>query len=151
MDYKIIDDSDLTYLVVEYKGEAVTLHPSTRDARVIKDGICTLEDSHWTLPENNDYKTEQHAIRCGCGKCRGLFSSFMEKVKDTGIPITVTTEKKENKINYIGKKNISDSVEKKLLDMKAQGFNIQGVINKDDPEAMKSGMKAIFDSLKDKK
>ena len=47
---------------------------------------------------------------------------------------------KENKINYIGKKNIPDSIEKQLLEMKAMGFNIQGVINKDDPEALKTGM-----------
>ena len=151
MDYKIIDDSNLTYLVVEYKGEEVTLHPSTREHRVIKDGICTLEDDHWTLPENNDHKTEIHAIRCRCGKCCGKFESFMDKVKDTGAPVTITTEKKEDKINYIGKKNISDNVEKKLLDLKAKGLNIQGVINKDDPEAMKSGLIAIFESLKDNK
>ena len=95
MDYKIIDDSDLTYLVVEYKGEAVTLHPSTQEHRVIKDGICTLEDDHWTLPENNDHKTEQHAIRCSCGKCRGLFNSFMEKVKETGVPIVDSSKWKK--------------------------------------------------------
>ena len=55
---------------------------------------------------------------------------------------------KENKINYIGKKNIPDSVEKQLLEMKAMGFNIQGVINKDDPEAFKTGIETVFKSLK---
>ena len=88
MDYKIVNDSDLTYLVVEYKGENVTLHPSTKEHRVIKDGICILEDSHWTLPANNDHKTEIHAIRCNCGKCRGLFSSFMDKVAKTDAKVT---------------------------------------------------------------
>tara|TARA_R110000824_G_scaffold64183_1_gene167876 strand:+ start:53 stop:370 length:318 start_codon:yes stop_codon:yes gene_type:complete len=93
MEYKIVDDSDLTYLIVEYKGENVTLHPSTRDNRVIKDGICTLEDDHWTLPENNDHKTEQHAIRCSCRKCRGVFSSFMDIVQESGATIVDSKDK----------------------------------------------------------
>ena len=89
MDYKVIDDSNLTYLVVEYKGEVVTLHPSTQEHRIIKDGICVVEDDHWTL------KKDTHAIRCGCGKCRGLFNSFMDKVAKSGAIVVDSSQFKK--------------------------------------------------------
>tara|TARA_R100001594_G_scaffold93984_1_gene128181 strand:- start:202 stop:399 length:198 start_codon:yes stop_codon:yes gene_type:complete len=61
----------------------------------------------------------------------------------------MANKKEENKIKYYGKKNISDSIEKQLLELKAMGFNIQGVINKDDPSGRKEGLDAVFKSLKD--
>jgi len=87
MKYKLLDDSNPTYLVVEQNDEAIVLHPSTEEHREVKDGIVTLEDDHWTLKKNT------HAIRCGCNKCRGLMSDLMGMVKESGAKIIDSRDK----------------------------------------------------------
>jgi|3_EtaG_2_1085321.scaffolds.fasta_scaffold15117_5 hypothetical protein len=83
MDYRIIDDSDKGYIVVECPvlKENITLHPAVSGKSTIKDGILIASDDHSFVKRNI------HAIRCNCSKCTGIKSSFMEKVKETGATI----------------------------------------------------------------
>ena len=84
MMYKLIDGSDDSYIKVfdEKLQENIVVHPGVR-----KDS--KIEGDYLIAPDDDNYvQRDIHAIRCNCSKCTGVKSSFMEKVKEIGVPIT---------------------------------------------------------------
>ena len=83
MEYKIVDDHILQYLVVydEILKENITLHPSTMKERVIKDNIVIIPDTDRTVTKHT------HAIRCQCDKCGSHLDKLLGMVFDTGAKI----------------------------------------------------------------
>ena len=84
MKYKIIDSSDDSYIEVfdEVLKENIVVHPGVREDSKIESDYLIAPDDHSFVKRNI------HAIRCNCSKCTGVKSSFMEKVKEIGVPIT---------------------------------------------------------------
>ena len=83
MKYKIIDSSDDSYIEVfdEVLKENIVVHPGVR-----KDS--KIEGDYLIAPDDDSYvQRDIHAIRCNCGVCTGLKTSFMDTVKEMGVPI----------------------------------------------------------------
>ena len=83
MKYKIIDSSDDSYIKVfdEKLQENIVVHPGVR-----KDS--KIEGDYLIAPDDDSYvQRDIHAIRCNCGVCTGLKTSFMDTVKEMGVPI----------------------------------------------------------------
>ena len=88
--YKIVDDSDKQYTIVECPvlKENITIHP-----RVLKAG--TIKDDIFSVSSEDDYvKRHLHAIRCQCKKCRGLMSQLIDTIVDSNAPVVITDTSK---------------------------------------------------------
>lgn len=96
MKYKIVDKNDTDYLVVfdKEQGENVVLHPSTREHRTIEGDYVIVDDNHWTLASNNRHKSDIHALRCNCKKCRGVFEEFKDILKDSNTKVVTYNKNK---------------------------------------------------------
>tara|TARA_R100000458_G_scaffold47153_1_gene45857 strand:+ start:156 stop:353 length:198 start_codon:yes stop_codon:yes gene_type:complete len=60
-------------------------------------------------------------------------------------------EKKQSKIKYYGKKVTTSAQDKMIQELVDEGFNVRGVINKNDSKGMKEGFKAVLKSLNNKR
>ena len=94
MKYKIINSSnDTRYIKVfdEKLQENIVVHPGVR-----KDG--KIEGDYLIVSDDDSYVQQDiHAIMCNCSICTGLKTSFINTVKEMGVPIVTINKDWEGK------------------------------------------------------
>ena len=91
MEYKLLDNSDPTYPIVESnKYGRVTVHPDSK---------FVIEDD-WLICDDNPSKTgiddidsHHHAIRCRCSRCKGSLSELLGMMASNGVKIVDSSDK----------------------------------------------------------
>ena len=85
MKYKILDNSNETYPIIEtVKYGKVTVNPSSE--YIIKGNYVIFDDN---LAEKGIDPVDKgyHAIRCQCNNCKGKLSKLINMMKDDGVKI----------------------------------------------------------------
>ena len=119
---------DGNYTTIKKNNELVVLHPSIDKVTLFK---------RVGGPAKHRFELENiHSTRCRCTKCDDLHLELAQAVKELSTPVYATYE---------------DEVNQTIDRFRNAGYNIAGVINKNDPEEFERDMKGLFQSLKEEK
>ena len=125
--YPIISVSG-NYTTIKKDGELVVLHPSISKVTLFK-RVGVPSDHRFELKDI-------HSTRCRCTKCDALHVELAQSMKDLNKPTYVSHSDKDE-----------DDVYKMVKRFQKAGFNIAGVVNKNDPEEVKTMFKDICNNL----
>tara|TARA_R100001530_G_scaffold133508_1_gene106967 strand:+ start:179 stop:619 length:441 start_codon:yes stop_codon:yes gene_type:complete len=125
--YPVVSKSG-NYTTIKKNNEQVILHPSLDIITIFK-RVGVLKDHRFEV--NNI-----HSTKCHCKKCNGLRNELLDAAANIAAPTYLTVEQADQiRIN------------EKIDNFRKAGFNIAGVIDKNDPEAMRGMMQDIKDNI----
>ena len=91
MEYKLLDNSNPTYPIVESKKYGrVTVHP---DSKFAIEGNWLQLDDNPSETGIDDIDSHHHAIRCRCSRCKGSLAELIGMMASNGVKIVDSSDK----------------------------------------------------------